>query len=287
MARTRFTSADVAAGRKAHVDDVALGRRDRDVIDPRFALVAPKIGGDDFHARVALKRQIEDARARHVGEEKAHDLAAANTRLPARLAVDQEHIAESSHQRVRGRFVAVTDRSTVGNEQVVEHQHFIAVGGRVIAGIARRDQQVAVEAEILQHVLAMVRVIPVDTRIAEMHAVFERLARRDRILRQMRHTVESIVQPDAVPMDGRRKVRAIDEAHRNRRRFVDLDQRSGVLAVETQHGDRATEQHAANRRRRQRQRIAVGHAHELARARERRRLLTAPEDTTTRPAAAT
>ena len=128
MARTRLTSADLAAGRKAHVDHVALGRRNRHVVDPCFALVAAQIGGDDFHARVALERQIEDARARHVGEEKANHFAAADAGLPSRLAIDEQRIAESSHQRVRRRFVAVADRATVADEQVVEHQHFLAIG---------------------------------------------------------------------------------------------------------------------------------------------------------------
>jgi hypothetical protein len=76
--------------------------------------------------------------------------------------------------------------------------------------------QIAVKAEILQHVFTMVRVVPVDAWVAEEDAVVERFARCDWILREMWDTVEAIVESQAVPMDGGGKVGAIDEANGNR-----------------------------------------------------------------------
>ena len=85
------------------------------------------------------------------------------------------------------------------------------------------------------HVLAVMRVIPVDAGIGKVHAVLERAARRHRILRHVRHAVEPVVEPDAVPVHRGRKVGAVRKAHDNRGSFVHLDERSGILAVEAEH----------------------------------------------------
>src|SRR5512145_1179495 len=66
------------------------------------------------------------------------------------------------------------------------------------------DQQVAVETELLLDVFADMRVIPIDARIWKAHAVGERATRRYRGLREIGHTVELVVEPDAVPVHGRR-----------------------------------------------------------------------------------
>ena len=67
----------------------------------------------------------------------------------------------------------------------------------------------------------VMRVIPVDPGITKMDSVLERTAGLDRFLRHMRNAVEPVVEPDAVPVHGRREVGAIGELHDNGRPFVD------------------------------------------------------------------
>ena len=138
---------------------------------------------------------------------------------------------------MRRRFPAVANGAGLGDQQVVEHQHLFAIGGREVVWLARLHQQVAVEAEVLQDVLAMMRVIPVDAGIGEMHLVVERLAGRDRLLGDMRHPVEAIVQAQAVPVDRRGEVSAVGKSHGDRRRLVHLNERPGILAVEAKRVD--------------------------------------------------
>ena len=78
-------------------------------------------------------------------------------------------------------------------------------------GRGRTDEDVAVEAEVLQHVFAVVRVVPEDAGIREREAVVEGRARFNQRLREVRDAVEAILEPQAVPVDGRRPVRAVDE----------------------------------------------------------------------------
>ena len=120
-------------------------------------------------------------------------------------------------------------------EEIVEHQDLFAVGGREEVRVAGAHEQIPVQAEILKHVLAMVRVIPVDAGIAKVNPILERPARRHRFLRHVRDTVEPIVEPHAVPVHRRRKVSAIGETHDDCRSLVHLDQRAGILAVEAEH----------------------------------------------------
>ena len=199
------------------IDDVALGRSDGDVLDPGFAFVAAQVRGHQFHARRTLQRQVEDPRARDVGEEETDHVAAAGARFPSWLAVHEQHVAEASHQRVRRRLEAV---DPPGPTSATRRSSSISTSSRLAGAknvrIARAHEQIPVETEILQHVLAVMRVIPVDAGVAEVHAVLERAAWRHRLLRDVRHAVEAIVQPHAVPVHGGRKIGAVGEAHDDR-----------------------------------------------------------------------
>ena len=79
------------------------------------------------------------------------------------------------------------------------------------------------------------RVIPIDAGIGKVHAILERALRRHWILRDMGHAVETVVKSHAVPVNGRRKIRAVGEVDDDRRTSIDLNQRARVLAIETQH----------------------------------------------------
>ena len=231
---------------ESHVHHKALRRCDDDVVDPGLLFIASEIRGHDLHARAgALPRQVEDPGARHIGEEEPHHVTAARLECPTRFAVDQQHVAEAAHQRVCRCVASVFGRTRVADQQIVEHQNLFAVGRREEAGVTRAHEQVAVESKVLQHVLAMMRVIPVEARIREMNRVVEGAVRRHRILRDVRRAVEPVVETDAVPVDRGGEVRAIDEAYVNRRALIDLDRRAGILAVESEHRDGAAEQHPA------------------------------------------
>ena len=121
----------------------------------------------------------------------------------------------------------------------------------------------------------MVRVIPVDPGVAEVDAVLERAARRNRILRHVRDAVEPVVQSHAVPVHGGGKVGVVRESHDDGRALIDLDQRAWILAVEPEHGHGAAEQHPPHRRGGERQSRAVGEAHQLPRPRQRDAIVVA------------
>ena len=68
----------------------------------------------------------------------------------------------------------------VGDQQVVEREDQVAVGGRPVAGVGGGDQDVAVQAQLLGVVLADVGVVPVQAGIGELDPVGEAATHRDR-----------------------------------------------------------------------------------------------------------
>ena len=196
----RFVIATRPAASKPHVDDVALGRRDDDAVDPLFALEVADVAGDELDARAA-ERDVVDPRVRRVRQEEAHDVAAPHVQRVPRLAVHEHDVAEAAHQRVRRRLAAVWNQRVVAEQQVVEHQHLLAIRPAVIVRAGRPHEHVAGEAEVLLDVLADVRVIPVEPGVGKAHAVGERVAGRDGILRDAGCAVEPVVEPHAVPVN--------------------------------------------------------------------------------------
>ena len=99
---------------EAHVDDVALGRRDGDVVDPGLALVAAQIRGDDLHPRRRPRNDRLNTRVLDTLVRNNRTTSPRRTRaVPARLAVDEQHVAEPAHQRVRRRLAAVAHQARV------------------------------------------------------------------------------------------------------------------------------------------------------------------------------
>ena len=127
---------DVAGPIEPHVHDVPLGRPDHDALDPLFALVVPDVSRHDLHP-CAGEREVERAGVRDVREEEAHDLAALDRQRITRLAVHEHHVAEPPHERVRGRRRAERHHAVVAQEEVVEHEHLLAMrparNSRVVA----------------------------------------------------------------------------------------------------------------------------------------------------------
>ena len=98
-----------------------------------------------------------------------------------------------------------------------------------VIGLGRADEHVAVEAEILLDVFAMMRVIPVDPSILEEHAVLERAAGGYRVLRHPWNAVVAVFEAHAVPVHGGRPLGRVREVHRDRAFFIDRDERAWVL----------------------------------------------------------
>ena len=82
------------------------------------------------------------------------------------------------------------------------------------------------------------RVIPVDARVAKVDAIFEMPTRRDGALCDVGRAVESVVEADAVPVNGRRLVEAVLELDDQRCPARRADQRTWILAIEAIHDER-------------------------------------------------
>ena len=102
------------------------------------------------------------------------------------------------------------------DQYVIERQEKLTVGGRPVVGLARNDEDVPVQAQLLPVVLADVRVVPVRTRVGKAHLIGEGLADRDRRLRLV-GAVVAVLEPQAVPVHGRIHVAAIRDVHCDRR----------------------------------------------------------------------
>jgi len=88
------------------------------------------------------------------------------------------------------------------HQQVIDGKEEVAVGRRPVARVGRRDQDVAVQAQLLGVVLADVGVVPVQPGIRELDAVGEVATHRDRLLGLVRDPVVLVLQPQPVPVDG-------------------------------------------------------------------------------------
>ena len=122
------------------VHDHALGGREDDVLDELLVLDVAAVAADELHAR-ARQRDLERPRVRGVREVEADDLAEPRVQRQVRLAVDQQHLAEAPHRHI-GRLRAAERRDLPVLEQdVVERQRQVPVGGRPVVRVGRLDEQ--------------------------------------------------------------------------------------------------------------------------------------------------
>ena len=166
-----------------HVDHHPLRRREEDVLDELLALVAAAVAAHELHPG-SRQADLEDARVSRIGEIEAHDLADLRAEREVCFPADEEDVAEAAHGHEGRLDVAERSDLPVLEQDVVERERELAVGGRPVVRVRGDDDDVPVQAELLPVVLANVRVVPVDAGIGELDVVGEALADGDRGLRR-------------------------------------------------------------------------------------------------------
>ena len=257
-----------AVGIEPHVDHIALGRGEDHGAHHFLTLEATHVGRDQLD-RSASEREVVGPAVRGVGEKEPHHGSSADGEPIARLSVDEEHIPKPSHDGEVGRLPAEREQPLAIDQEVVEQQHLLAVHGTVIGPVGRLHQDVAEQAEALLDVFAHVRVVPVDARVREAHPVDVAAPDRHGLLRHAGSAVGPVVDPHAVPMQARRHVELVLEAHDDGGVLFHPQQRSRVLTVVAVHHEAATADHPAHERRAQGEGIAIGETHRRARRGER------------------
>ena len=175
MARTRLTSRASPRLVEADLDDVAFGRGDNHAVDPRLPLEPADVGRHQLDGGAA-EREVERAGVRDVGQEEADDLAPRHRQAVLGPAVDEQQVPEAAHQGVGGPLAAERHEAVLAHQQVVEHQHLLAVRGAEVVRVGRVDAQVPVQPQVLLEVFAVVRVVPVEAGVGEVNPVLERPA---------------------------------------------------------------------------------------------------------------
>jgi hypothetical protein len=224
----------LAGLREEDVDNDPLGGREQHLLDKLLVLVATAVGADELHAR-AGQGDVEDAGVRRVGQEEADDLAGRGVQPELRLAGNEHHVAETAHGDVR-RLRPERRQLPVLEQEVVEREQELAVGGRPVAGLGGVDEDVAVEAQLLAVVLADVRVVPVDAGVGAVDVVRERVADRNRRLRFMRPVV-AVLEPETVPVNGRLHLGVVGDVHDHGRALRDLERWAWNGAVVGEHSN--------------------------------------------------
>src|SRR5687767_13995612 len=155
---------------------------------------------------------------------------------------------------------AVRDESVLADQDVVEEEELLAVyrGERVTA-----HHDVPGETEVLLDVLAHVRVIPVNAGVGKSNAIVERLAWLHGLLAHVRHAVEAMVEPDAVPVYRRRLIDRIGESNEHLGILRYPQQRARNLAVERVHRVLAPVNSTPNHTGRELERVAGVEAQDL------------------------
>src|SRR5262249_50502665 len=120
------------------------------------------------------------------------------------------------------------------DQDVVEREQQLAVGARPVVGLARSDEDVPVETQLLAVVLANVWVVPVSAPVGHVYPVSEGLTDWDRRLRFMRPVV-TILETQSMPMHGRVDVAVIGDLNGDRRALRHRQRRPRYGAVVGQH----------------------------------------------------
>src|SRR5205823_14894501 len=105
--------------------------------------------------------------------------------------------------------------------------------------------------------LANVRVIPVDARVGKVHAIYEAAARRHWLLREIRGSIERIVEAHTVPVNSAGQIDAIAEAHRDLGILRHANERARDLAVEAVHREGSAFDRAPHEHRREVERVTI------------------------------
>ncbi len=254
---------------KLDLDHIALGGCDHDAVDPLLTLELADVGSHDLCTR-APKHHVERSGIRHVGDIEPNDLTAVNFQVIVGRPIDKHHVPEPPHEGMTRRRIAPRDRPLPVHEDVVENDHFFPVHAAVVVNLGWRNQHVAVKTEVLLKVLPHVWVVPVDTGIAEIEFIGERLADKHRCLCDIGHAVKPVVEPQAVPVHGCRHLDLVGEIHGDRRAALGLDERPWMLAVVAVHQKRLVVNRAADDRRHKVKCFTVDHLNNFARARLRK-----------------
>ena len=232
----RCSSANVPGASKRTSTIGPLGRREEHFVDERLVFVAATVAADELHPR-AGEGDVEQPGVRGVREVEAHDLAGVGVELEVRLAAGEHDVAEAAHRDVgRARLVERGD-AAVFDEDVVERDDEFAVHRRPVVVVGGFDDDVAVQAHVEAVVLADVRVVPVQAGVGEAQPVGELAADRDRRLGLVRHAVVGVVEPQAVPVDGRFGVAVVADVHDDFGSLPDPQRGAGDGAVVGEHAD--------------------------------------------------
>ena len=113
----------------------------------------------------------------------------------------------------------------------------LPVDTRPVGGVRGFDDDRPVHAHLLAVVLAEMGVVPVEAGVGELHAVREDAADLDRRLRVDRDAVVAVVEPQAVPVDGRLDVTVVRDVDDDLGTLVDVERRTGDRAVVGDHPD--------------------------------------------------
>ena len=218
---------------KEHIEYRALGRGQYDLLNELLVLDVATVPADELHP-CARQRNLEGAGVRGVREVEAHDLAELRVQRQVRLAVDQQHLAETPHCHMCGLRAAERRDLPVLEQDVVEGQREVPVGRRPVVRVGWLDQHVAVEAELLAVVLADVRVVPVGAGIRKRDPRREALADLHRRLRLVRAVI-AVLEPQPVPVDGGLHVALVLDIDDDLRALPHLEDRSGDRIVVGEH----------------------------------------------------
>ena len=231
-------------------------------------LVVAGIGPDELHLR-ARDGDVEHPGVRGVGQVDAHDLSPLRVEREVGIARDEHDVAEATHCDVGHLGTAEGRDASLLDEDVVQRQQLLAVRRRPVVGVARNDEDVAVQAQLLAVVLADVRVVPVGAGIGHVHAIRERLPHRDRRLGVVR-SVESVLEPKAVPVHGRLEVSVVRDVDSRRRPLRELQRRTRDRPVVGQHPHGRVADDLAHRGDLEADLVAVCELHELGSRRFRK-----------------
>ena len=151
------------------------------------------------------------------------------------FAVDQEDVSEPAH-RGEGRSGATErgDRS-VFEEEVVERDGKLAIDGGPIVRVGGLHDDRPVHSHLLAVVLAKMGVVPVEAGIGERDPIGERLSDLDRRLGVDGHAVVAVVEPQPVPVNGRRDVAVVGHVDEDLGALVDMQRRPWDRAVVGDH----------------------------------------------------
>ena len=151
------------------------------------------------------------------------------------LAVDQHDVAVPAHRDERRPGPAERRDVPVLDQQVIQREGQLPVGGGPVRRVGGLDHDRAVQPHLQAEVFADVRVVPVEPGVGELELVGERPADRDRRLGLVRDPVVTVLQPQPVPVHGRLDIAVVAHLHGDLRPLIDVQDRAGDRPVVGEH----------------------------------------------------